>query len=460
MIVGAGGSGGGTDWWSMDMETLQALAQAPDTAAYDKIADGWKKTLELISGHQTEVTNYRNNLAEAWPPSKNKAAAAYIDRLDALLEHLDSTYEAASANHEALSDASASIKAAKVRMNQYYADWKTNHQSLTDYTDQQGQDGVVSPPLTQKQLDKQVRVAADFMSTVSTELAQAQARIVQPTTYTPHEGYQDRDRNKITGREEPVGPPPIMTVPYSGGSGGSASNQTSFTTSHAFQTSTNHSGIAGGALSSLASSSNSIPGNNQHLTLSANNGLPISSGPPSISPSPAQAVGGGPGIGPIFSPSGRPTSSNIGDRIAEGTNMKPVRRETAVVSDAGTRAMPPSGPLGKTSTGAFGEADAPRLRPQRVNPVGGLIGEPGVGGAGPRGSAGSVSSRTAQAGKASTLPQQPYGQMSGKRSNRRDGSDNPRWDPQDPWATDEGVDPVILPPSDKPFDPGPAIGLR
>jgi hypothetical protein len=50
------------------------------------------------------------------------------------------------------------------------------------------------------------------------------------------------------------------------------------------------------------------------------------------------------------------------------------------------------------------------------------------------------------------------GQM-GRRE--RDKGDPRLWDPNNPWETAEGVDPVVRPPDEEgPTDPGPAIGLN
>jgi hypothetical protein len=108
--------------------------------------------------------------------------------------------------------------------------------------------------------------------------------------------------------------------------------------------------------------------------------------------------------------------------------------------------MPPGGIIGKTPGG---EPAAGRFGPQRVNPVGGVIGESG-GGRGTIGGGGR--------GGMSSHGNQPYGQAGG-RSGRRGQSEDIAWDPDNPWATDEGVDPVVLPAVEQRIDPGPAIGL-
>jgi hypothetical protein len=49
--------------------------------------------------------------------------------------------------------------------------------------------------------------------------------------------------------------------------------------------------------------------------------------------------------------------------------------------------------------------------------------------------------------------------VGGRNSGRRGDSDEMRWDPDNPWETAEGVTPVVVPPTEQPVDPGPAIGL-
>lgn len=107
----------------------------------------------------------------------------------------------------------------------------------------------------------------------------------------------------------------------------------------------------------------------------------------------------------------------------------------------GVRAMPPGGVIGGTPGVGIGQPG--RAGARRVNPVGGVIGEhEGVRGAGARGELGG-----------------PYGQAGGRRSGGRHDANGEHWDPDNPWETAEGVDPVVLPSREQRIDPGPAIGL-
>jgi hypothetical protein len=90
-----------------------------------------------------------------------------------------------------------------------------------------------------------------------------------------------------------------------------------------------------------------------------------------------------------------------------------------------------------------------------VNPTGGVIGQPGPGRGGGAGALGRATSGRG------TGPQAGPGAIGvGARGQRRSEAEPAqRWDPDNPWETDEGVPPVVLPPPEPGrHDPGPAIG--
>jgi len=104
-----------------------------------------------------------------------------------------------------------------------------------------------------------------------------------------------------------------------------------------------------------------------------------------------------------------------------------------------TRPMPIDGVIGGPGGATPGKSAVGRGPVQRVNPVGGVIGN----------SAGRGNSSSAQA--LSAVP---------GRNSRRGKTDAALvWDPDNPWETTEGVAPVVLPVPEQRVDPGPAIGL-
>jgi hypothetical protein len=99
------------------------------------------------------------------------------------------------------------------------------------------------------------------------------------------------------------------------------------------------------------------------------------------------------------------------------------------------KAMPPGGVIGGAPAQGIvnGAASGPR-----ANPVGGVIGQGG------KATAGSPCGSTVTGG-----------QRAGRRKDQRKGR---MWDPDDPWAVDHGVVPVIHPHDEpKSFEAGPGV---
>lgn len=481
MLEAAGGGGAGTDWSGMSMEMIQTLAQSPDIDAHYKIVDGWQKSAELVGEHMSQVQQYRESLAAAWPPGKSSAAAAYITRLDALIKNLNETYEAALANHEAMSSASLSLGLAKTEMGKLYSQWEANNKALLAFNQQQAQkktsatngqptpspspSGDEPPPVTASQQEALRQKAITLMSGASSDLAQAQLKVVRPAPYSPLTSAEKDPHGGGSGAGGPATLPPIVPTPFSGGGGGGSSSGGTFSSNH-------------GSASFPTTPSNAAPttgspfpagGGNPGLVLGGTNTPPPP--PPTFTPGPSPITtlpsGGGPTVNPGIVP------PNVGPFLPNGTlppgssfpNGEGAFKPFGGAPEGGLKAMPPGGIIGKTPGAAPREPGIDRFGPQRVNPVGGVIGEPTTGpgvmgggrgaASGVRGGGGMASRRGIRAAGS----QQPYGQLGNRSSGRRDQADDMSWDPNNPWTIDEGVDPVVLPPLEQRIDPGPAIGL-
>jgi hypothetical protein len=479
MLEAAGGGGGGTDWWGMSMETIQQLAQSPDVDLQYQIVDGWQKSAQLVGEHMFQVQQYRDSLATAWPPEKSTAAAAYITRLDALIKHLKETYEAALSNHEAMSSASFSLGLAKSEMNKLYTQWDTNNKTLLAYNQQQQQQkakaasgqptpspspsGDEPPPVTASQQEALRQKAITLMSSVSSDLAQAQLKVVRPAQYQPIQDFGRKDPATTGGANNAATLPPIVPTAYSA-SGGTPSDS-SYKPAHAagkFVT-------APGDMLPPGSAFPGGGGGNPGLVLG---GTTPPSTPPTIMPTPNPITpppgGGGPtinpapmppSIGPVVPNATMPTGG--GFPTGKSGRIKPFDG----IPGEGPKAMPPGGIIGRTPTGGVvGEPATSRPGPQRVNPVGGMIGEPNMGPGAIGGNRGAVASArgsgsTASNGSRNGSLAQSYGQAARSQNRRRGESDDMAWDPDNPWVTREGVDPVVLPPAEQRIEPGPAIGL-
>lgn len=461
-MLDGGGGGGGTPWESMTLEFMQQLIQNPNTDAQWKLASAWQKSADLLNEHKFQVQEYRDNLAAAWPPDKSTAAAAYIDRLDQLIKNLSDTYEASITNQAALTAATGSIYQAQVQMNKIFQEYSNNKTALDAYNAKQTQQQNSAtptpspspsgdePPVAPGRQEALRVQAATLLSGVSTELAQAQAQIRKPTPYAIGNPVDDkktiRDGNTYTA--PPL--PPITPVV----SGGTTTSPRSPGTTTTFPTS------APTTATPVTPTTGTLqPG----IVLGGTTPtLPTTS--PGISPLTPVIPGGGgappnPGLLPPSAgllPGGTstplPTSPGIG-RGGLGTPREGVLRSGGL-PEGGMRAMAPGGIIGGSPGGrGFGQLGAGATGSRRVNPVGGVIGE-GERGLGARRGVG------AGGMSADEHPVGMYGQgAAGRRSGRRDEHDDMHWDPDNPWETAEGVDPVVLPIEVQRVDPGPAIGL-
>jgi hypothetical protein len=482
-MLDAGGGGGGTPWESMTIDKMQSLIQNPDTDKQWDLVTGWKKSAELISQHRFQVESYRDSLASAWPPERSAASAQYIDRLNALLANLNETHEAALANYNAVASATGSIYQAQVQMEKIYQEYKNNETALNAFTAQQQQQqssgqptpspspSGEEPPVAPGRQEALRLQAVNLLSGVSTELAQAQVRIVRPTLY---------ERIEKTGKETDPGggdtfPPPVIPPITPNFADSETSTKSTHTTPTTFPTSPNATvpspvttpSVGVGTQPGLV-----LGGANQPLPAPPTTGLsPINPALPSgggqftnpglISPTTGLLPGGGQSLTPNTSGTGRGVPS-----AREGL----IRPGSASLPEGGLRAGTPGGVIGGMPGGGAGQPASGRAGMRRVNPVGGIIGgsesvtRPGAAGsaAGSRvGGSTTEGPRRAGGGGVSSAghPGGPYGQGGGRRSGRPEEAEESRWDPDNPWETAEGVDPVVMPSREQRVDPGPAIGL-
>lgn len=464
-MLDGGGGGGGTPWESMTLEFMQQLIQNPSTDAQWKLASAWQKSADLLNEHKFQVQEYRDNLATAWPPEKSTAAAAYIERLDQLIKNLSDTYEASITNQGALSSATGSIYQAQVQMDKIYQEYTNNKTALDAYNAKQTQQQNSTtptpspspsgdePPVAPGRQEALRVQAANLLSGVSTDLAQAQAQIVKPTPYTVGTDRGDGEKKAVGDGNTYTAPalPPVIP-----------------TSSDGTTTSTRPTGTATTFPTSIPTTPTPVTpttGTLQPGIVLGGTTPTLPTTTPGISPITPVVPGGGggplpnPGLLPPSTgllPGGTsplaPTTPGLG-RGGLGVPREGVLRSGGGLSEGGgMRGMAPGGIIGGTpGTRGIGQLGAGGAGTRRVNPVGGVIGE-GAAGSRRGVGTGSMSASERSAGM--------YGQgAGGRRSGRRDEGDDIHWDPDNPWETAEGVDPVVLPIKVQRVDPGPAIGL-
>lgn len=431
MLDSGGGSGGhgGTNWANMSMIDMWMTLQNQDTTPHWQLVDGWRKSYELTLQHMSAVRNYRDNLTTAWPPEKSAAAAAYVARLDELLGHLQETYDAAIANHSALSSATLSISSARTDLEKVVTEYLANEAKLVDYEHDKevaampvGGKGSVPRPTPKnpvpngRQTELEAR-ARGIMSSLSVDLVQAKTQLRNPTPYQPlSRGDNPEDNSDVVGPPPPI-PPVTAFDPGSAGSSGGA-------------------GIARVSQVDAPTAPQSTGGSGRLPGLVLGSNQPPVIAPPTPPPVNAPVVGGpsvGPGLGaPLLPPFGTAGPGGIKGGTARPT-APPV---------SGGRITPPGGVIGAVPGTGTGQVSSGR---PSVNPVGGVI-------------------TPNNAGRPGTTSSRPFAQSLGAVGSRPYDSDddtdeNWRWDPNNPWQTAKGVDPVLRPADEPPIDPGPAIGL-
>ena len=483
MLVADGG--GGTDWSSMSMDMMRLLIKTPDTAAYYNMLDGWRQSYELLNAHKWQVKSYRDALAVAWPPDKSKAANAYVGRLNEMLDNLDETYEAAMQNHRAFADAALSISLAQSDFDRIDREYSSNQTALNAFESKMAQDTTSTekstPPVADGRQEQLRQQAAVRLSGVSTDLAQAQAQIRQPTAYnlTPirdapgsHDGS-----DYVPPVIPPITPSYIETnataerstrpsAPFPTGGGG-AGGQAGI------------SPITGQPVTAFPGSTQPVVNPHQPGLVLGGTGGPIAT-PPAAGVPPVLPTGGStgpltnalpvPGTSPLLPTGGsstrvpKPSTGRI-----QGLPGEQGLRSSGVPE--GARAMPPGGLIGGPSSRTAGQSGSARPGMRRVNPVGGMIGEGeaasrlGSRGAAPLGGepvvgGNAAGGRPSTSGARGAVSEGTLGQAGGRRSARKNSDETNSWDPDNPWETEEGVDPVLMPPREQRVDPGPAIGLR
>ncbi|MCY1140788.1 hypothetical protein OWR29_22555 [Actinoplanes sp. Pm04-4] len=453
LIAGGGGGAGGTPWGMLTVEEMQVLIQNPDTDRHYELLTGWKRSADLLVEHQWQVKNYRDNLAAVWPPERNAASAAYISRLDELITNLNETYEAAISNHDAFAAATLSISLAQKEMEEIAREYQSNELALADYNAKQQSASAQpqpspspsgeQPPFAPGRQEELYQKAVTLLSGVSADLAQAQVRIQTPRPYAPKNRRDDPGSSEGGGYIAPPIPP--------------------ITPDYAPSTSTSGTPIRPSA---TFPSSGNVPTPPPPQPPTPQPGLILGgANPPTTPPSPGltSPLGTAP-VGPpapsqspgLFAPTPTtftPSRSTPLQPITPPSGRGLIGPRDGIVRPGGllpgsSPALPPGGVIGATPGMGAARPGPSRTNAQRINPIGGVIG-----GADPSGRVGAANAAVPHPGVGAPIGQAQRG------STRRKQDEQLRWDPDDPWQTATGVDPVVLPPQVKRVDPGPAIGL-
>ncbi|WP_189328455.1 hypothetical protein [Actinoplanes ianthinogenes] len=433
-------NGGGTDWTTQSVPQMWSMLESQDGTAHKDLLVTWKKSADLLVDHLSRVKNYRDSLAEVWPPEKSAAAAKYLDRLDDLIRHLSETYHATVQNHHALGGATSALVSARVKLAGIYEEYMSNQKVLDAYALKQQSSAQTlskwravslspSAAVESRQLDLQVQ-AQVVMSTLSTDLAQAQLNITTPQPYIP--GLSTREEGKGQGgrssgiNNAPGGPPSKL---QQGGAAPTPSSNINLSNAGGGTNSADQH-PNGSGLSSRNDKPDGHPTGPILAGSTSNTSTPVAT-PPTLPPqsgsfpSPANGLAIPPAVGlPPLSQQGTPPHEPSPSHSWQGPS-------SGTSAGKSSRQIAPGGIIGGTSNAIPARTNSGLT--QRVNPTGGLIG---------------------QSPPAIIQPRR-------QSPNDRNGAPEIRdsWDPENPWLVDKGTDPIILPPERKAIDPGPAIGL-
>lgn len=459
---GSGRTSGLTDWRLMDVLSMWACLQDQDTTGQWKQVAGWRKVCDLALAHLSRLREYRRGLAEAWPPETNAAARAYLGELDQLIDQVQRTHDAAAANYDALAAATRAIGSTRAELQPLHDEYaekvrqkRAYETILADPKAVAGSRLPEKPPVTDADLEQLNVRARGLMTGLSSELQQAQVMLRQP----PPPARPVRDSPELDTAASPAGAmpiiPPVVPIPVGPAtatpvSGAAKSPKPFPAVSGGAGPILGAGPVLGGVSSGLAPR---LAGPSAGGAFPSSPTLPL---PPNL---------GQPSTLPPLTALGRGTSATSSPGITGDGRFKPTSPGELPknLTQPSQRPMQPGGLIGGMPGAAVGQPGSP-MSPRRVNPVGGVIGG-GAAGTSPTGAAGSRPGGVRASG-AHAMP--PFGSSSGigyppkgLTSRRGPEPDERReWDPDNPWETDRGVDPVMRPPIDEgPADPGPAIGF-
>ncbi len=454
---GGGPTTGLTNWHNMDVATMWATIQDHQTDNHWRQVAGWRKTSELAQTHLSRLREYRRGLAQAWPPEKSAASRTYLAELDQLIDTVQQTYDAAVANYTALSAATSAIGSTRTelkKLHDRYAEKVRLKQAYEATLDQRplhrvGRATPARPPVSDAELEQLNGQARSLMYGLSGELQQAQAMLKPPPPAPPtRPGIAPGDVDVYGAGSTPIIPPIVPVSLAQAGFGGSISKPATVARPVQTPTAPGVGPILGGASpgASLPQVSPPTPA----IT------PPTTPSPPGISSgtvTPIPSIHGPSPKGPLHAPGKGSTAGPVGKPHVGGAPVPP-------------RPMPPGGLIGGPPGMGLGQPAPGPPAPRRVNPIGGVIGGGGAGTA-PTGGAGSRPGAGRGPSISGIHGMGPFGGLPGasgqiNRPTRRDPNEAgpPHWDPNNPWETAQGVDPVVQPPEEEgPIDPGPAIGL-
>jgi len=188
-----------TDWSNHDTPSMWRMLESQETENHWRHAVGLRKLAELTSTHMSRLRQYRDRLADAWPPSNNAASQAFISRFDYLIDHVSDTHEVAVANYTTFTTAITTIEGARAAVKGMLDEFEGKIAAHKEYVSliesakasQLPGTTIGPPPVTDADLEHINDRARTVMSNLSNTLALATTQLRHPAPYGSSATWED-----------------------------------------------------------------------------------------------------------------------------------------------------------------------------------------------------------------------------------------------------------------------------
>jgi len=207
-----GGSTTRTSWFDRDLPAMWRVLENQQSDDHWRLVAGWRKASELTATHLRRLEHYRTNLADVWPPDRNAAAAAYVARLDFLIQNVRTTHEVAAANYSTLAATVGALAAARRDLKPLHDEYMAKARAIKEHADlaafnaaAEAPTVIGAAPAAAQDLERLNNRARAIMYTLSHTLVEAEAAIRQPPTYEPRDSSSPVDPDVYGGHTPAVG---------------------------------------------------------------------------------------------------------------------------------------------------------------------------------------------------------------------------------------------------------------
>lgn len=398
---------GATPWSSYNTPRIWAMVEGEDDPEAWRQVAALGSMAGLLKDQRARLELAKQKLVDAWPPEQNKAARAFVNEMDQLLFTMQVNKDIADSNAGALGQIVDALRQAKEKIAPLY-------QSYVDKSD----DWVPGWwDHAEEELDEQAR---QHMREAEQLVAHPDNAITVPGIY---EFQPDEAHTRSGDGSDADGP----TGRTGSGTGGSIAAVGKIAVPHEPPPSLPRPESPNPAVPGEGGS----PGPSLAEVITPSPGAPVNPAPNVVAP-PNPSTGSPPQAGLVIG--GRPPGGSPGRSVAGS------RGSITPFGGGGQRRLPSGAVIGN---GALGRGSAGPVKPAPPSWL------PQTSGQGARGGAGA--GRASASGAATPM-------AAGRRPARDNQATEISFDPNNPWATAEGVAPVIEPSRKKyRHDPGPGV---